>query len=224
NEWRRKHEVKKAKDESPGLKAWLDSLGEGHRQSAETRIPKLGALPVDDEEDRQLHYRHGRLAFERMKLRGSTEALATNLDSVDKLLAILADRDALEASLYRDIVKSRLEAIKGLQDLVDSDEKERALQVYRFDQLWLLDPSWERATGSDIMESRLLEEGVIVEDLTDKESLGRVDIKYRTMAGKHLIVELKKAGRKMKLLELQEQGQTYVDKVRKILAAQGVSS
>src|SRR5690606_14692770 len=77
---------------------------------------------------------------------------------------------------------------------------------------------------SDIMESRLLEEGVIVEDLTDKESLGRVDIKYRTMAGKHLIVELKKAGRKMKLLELQEQGQTYVDKVRKILAAQGVSS
>ena len=224
NEWRRKHEVKKAKDESPGLKAWLDSLGEGHRQSAETLISKLGALPVDDEEDRKLLYRHGVLAFERMKLRGSTEALATNLDSVDKLLAILADRDALEASLYRDIVKSRLEAIKGLQDLVDSDEKERALQVYLFDHLWLLDPSWERATGSDIMESRLLEEGVIVEDLTDKESLGRVDIKYRTMAGKHLIVELKKAGRKMKLLELQEQGQTYVDKVRKILAAQGVSS
>src|SRR5690606_24495939 len=93
NEWRRKHEVKKAKDESPGLKAWLDSLGEGHRQSAETLISKLGALPVDDEEDRKLLYRHGVLAFERMKLRGSTEALATNLDSVDKLLAILADRD-----------------------------------------------------------------------------------------------------------------------------------
>lgn len=224
NEWRRKHEVKKAKEESPGLKAWLDSLGEGHRQSAETLISKLGALPVDDEEDRKLLYRHGVLAFERMKLRGSTEALAANLDSVDKLLAILADRDALEASLYRDIVKSRLEAIKGLQDLVDDDAKERALQSYLFDHLWLLDPSWERATGSEIMESRLAEEGVIVSDLTEKEAKGRVDIKYRSMAGKHIIVELKKAGRKMELLELQAQGQTYVDKVRKILAAQGVSS
>jgi hypothetical protein len=224
NEWRRKHEVKKAKEESPGLKAWLDSLGEGHRQSAETLISKLGALPVDDEEDRKLLYRHGVLAFERMKLRGSTEALAANLDSVDKLLTILADRDALEASLYRDIVKSRLEAIKGLQDLVDDDAKERALQSYLFDHLWLLDPSWERATGSEIMESRLVEEGVIVEDLTEKERLGRVDIKYRTMAGKHVIVELKKARRKMKLLELQEQGQTYVDKVRKVLVAQNEPS
>lgn len=224
NEWRRKHEVKKAKEESPALDAWLGSLGEGHRKSAETLISKLSALPVDDEEDRKVLYRHGVLAFERMKLRGSTEELATNLDSVDKLLAILADRDALEASLYRDIVKSRLEAIRGFQNLVDDDAKERALQEYLFDHLWLLDPSWERATGSEIMESRLIEEGIIVSDLTKKESLGRVDIKYRTMAGKHLIVELKKAGRKMKLLELQEQGMTYVDKVRKILSAQGVSN
>ena len=38
------------------------------------------------------------------------------------------------------------------------------------------------------------------------------------MAGTHLIVELKRVGRKMKLLELQEQGQTYVDKLKKILA------
>lgn len=70
------------------------------------------------------------------------------------------------------------------------------------------------------MESRLTAEGVIIDDLTEKERLGRVDIAYRTNAGKHIIVELKKAGRKMKLLELQEQGQTYVDKLRKILLAQ----
>jgi hypothetical protein len=224
SEWRRKHEVEKAKEASPALKRWLDSLGEGHRKSAETLISKLGALPVDDEEDRKLLYRHGVLAFERMKLRGSTEDLANNFESVEKLLEILADRDALEASLYRDIVKSRLEAIRGLQDLVDDDAKERALQIYLFDHLWLLDPSWERATGSEIMESRLAEEGVIVSDFTEKEALGRVDIAYRTMAGKHIIVELKKAGRKMKLLDLQEQGMTYVDKLRKILAAQGISN
>ncbi|MGV8604262.1 hypothetical protein ACV354_32070, partial [Pseudomonas aeruginosa] len=51
-----------------------------------------------------------------------------------------------------------------------------------------------------------------------------VDIAYRTNAGKHIIVELKKPGRKMRLLELQEQGQTYVDKLRKILAQMGRTS
>lgn len=222
NEWRRKHEVEKAKETSPALAEWLDTLPEGYKKSAETLIAKLSALPVDDEDDRKLMYRHGILAFERMKLRGSTEEFVTSVESADRLLAVLADRDSLEASLYRDIVKSRLDAIRDFQTIIDEDAKERVLQKYLFDHLWLLDPAWERATGSQIMESRLTAEGVLVEDLTEKERLGRVDIAYRTQAGKHVIVELKKVGRKMGLLELVEQGQTYVDKLRKILREQNV--
>lgn len=224
NEWRRKHEVEKAKDQSPALREWLDGLAEGYKKSAEMLIAKLGALPIDEEGDRKLLYRHGVLAFERMKLRGSTEDLASSIHSVDKLLELLADRDSLEASLYRDIVKSRLEAIEKFSGLVDEDAKEKVLQLYLFDHLWLLDPSWERAAGSELMEKRLTEEGVVVSDLSKKEELGRVDIKYRTSAGKHIIVELKKAGRKMALHELEQQGRLYVDKLRKILAAQNEPS
>lgn len=224
NEWRRKHEVEKAKEASPALAEWLATLPEGYRKSAETLIAKLSALPVDDEDDRKLMYRHGILAFERMKLRGSTEEFVASVESADRLLAVLADRDSLEASLYRDIVKSRLDAIRDFQTIIDEDAKERVLQKYLFDHLWLLDPAWERATGSQIMESRLMTEGVLVEDLTEKERLGRVDIAYRTQAGKHVIVELKKVGRKMSLLELVEQGQTYVDKLRKILREQNVTT
>jgi len=224
NEWRRKHEVEKAKETSPALAEWLETLPEGYRKSAETLIAKLSALPVDDEDDRKLMYRHGILAFERMKLRGSTEEFVTSVESADRLLAVLADRDSLEASRYRDIVKSRLDAIRDFQTIIDEDAKERVLQKYLFDHLWLLDPAWERATGSQIMESRLTTEGVLVEDLTEKERLGRVDIAYRTQAGKHVIVELKKVGRKMGLLELVEQGQTYVDKLRKILREQNVTT
>ncbi|MGV5432024.1 BbrUII/HgiDII family restriction enzyme [Pseudomonas aeruginosa] len=220
NEWRRKHEVEKAKETSPALAEWLDTLREGHRKNAETLIAKLSALPVDDEEDRKTLYKHGILAFERMKLRGSTDEFVSGVESADKLLAVLADRDALEDSLYRDIVRSRLDAIRSFQKLIDDDEKEKVLQKYLFDHLWLLDPSWERATGTEVMETRLLESGIVVEDLTKKEELGRVDIKYRTTAGKHIVVELKKVQRAMKLLELQEQGQTYVDKLKKILLAQ----
>lgn len=219
-EWRKKHEVEKAKESSPALAEWLDTLPEGYKKSAETLIAKLSALPLDEEEDRKLMYRHGILAFERMKLRGSTEELVTSIESADRLLAVLADRDSLEASLYRDIVKSRLDAIRDFQTIIDEDAKERVLQKYLFDHLWLLDPAWERATGSPIMESRLTTEGVLIEDMTEKERLGRVDIAYRTNAGKHVIVELKKVGRKMGLLELVGQGQTYVDKLRKILREQ----
>lgn len=219
-EWRKKHEVEKAKETSPALAEWLDTLPEGYKKSAETLIAKLSALPVDDEDDRKLMYRHGILAFERMKLRGSTEEFVTSIESADRLLAVLADRDSLEASLYRDIVKSRLDAIRDFQAIIDEDAKERVLQKYLFDHLWLLDPAWERATGSPIMESRLTTEGVMIEDMTEKERLGRVDIAYRTNAGKHVIVELKKVGRKMGLRELVEQGQTYVDKLTKILREQ----
>lgn len=225
NEWRRKHEVEKAKAQSPALKEWLDGLAEGHKQSAETMLAKVSSLPVEEEENRKLLFKHAIFAFERMKLRGSTEEFAQHaIENVELLFRLLADRDALEASLYRDIVKSRLEAIRAFQKIVDEDAKERVLQQYLFKHLWLLDPAWDRATGTEVMESALLEEAGVVNDLTEKEKAGRVDIKYQTTAGKHVVVELKKVGRKMKLLELQEQGSTYVDKIKKILKAKGEES
>lgn len=220
NDWRRKHEVTKAKEENPALAGWLTGLPEGYQKSAETMVAKISSLPMDDSHDRRTMYKHAILAFERMRLRGSAHEFAEGIGDIEAVLTLLSDRDSLEASLYRDIVKSRLEAIAAFQGIVDADAKEKVLQQYLFDHLWLLDTSWERATGSDIMESRLTAEGVIVTDLTKKEKLGRVDIKYRTSAGKHIVVELKKARRKMKLIDLQEQGQTYVDKLTKILRAQ----
>ncbi|MDE2762504.1 MAG: ATP-binding protein [Gemmatimonadota bacterium] len=223
-EWRRKHEVRRAKEVSPALEEWLATLPEGHKTTAEKLIARLSALPVDEDDDRKLLYRHGILAFERMRLRGSTGEFVDNLENVDKLLRVLADRDALEAALYRDIVKSRLEAVREFQGLVDKNVIEKVLQQYLFDHLWLLDPAWERATGSELIESRLREVGVITDDLTEKEKLSRVDIAYRTNAGKHIIVELKRAGRALKLLDLVAQGQTYVDKLKKILLKQGDGS
>lgn len=223
-EWRRKHEVKRAKEVSPALGEWLATLPEGHQTTAETLIARLSALPIDEDDDRKLLYRHGIFAFERMRLRGSTNEFVDNLKSIDKLLKVLADRDALEAALYRDIVKSRVEAVREFQGLVDTDVIEKVLQEYLFDHLWLLDAAWERATGSELIESRLREVGVITDDSTKKEKLSRVDIAYRTNAGKHIIVELKRAGRRCKLLELQGQGQTYVDKLRNILLNQGDNS
>lgn len=223
-EWRRKHEVKQAQLTSPAITDWLDTLPRGYRNSAEILIARLSAIPIDKDDDRKLLYRHGILAFERMRLTGYAHELVTHISDVDKLLELLADRDSLEAALYRDIVKSRLEAIKDFQGIVDEDLKEDVLKRYLFDHLWLLDPAWERATSSELMESRLKEVGVFTDDMTEKQKLGRVDIAYRTNAGKHIIVELKRSRRKVKLIDLQEQGQNYVDKLKGILLGQEQSS
>jgi hypothetical protein len=224
NVWRKKHEVEKARKEIPALDQWIKALPSGFQKSAETLVAKISSLPIEKEEDRRLMYRHAALAFERLKLRGSTEEFAKGVDNLETILSLLADRDALEASLYRDIVRSRLDAIKDFQYAVDDNSREVILQKYLFDHLWLLDPAWERAAGSSVMETRLLEEGIVVSDLTKKEELGRVDIAYRTTAGKHILVELKRAGRKMGLTELVIQGQKYVDKLTKILAAQDIQN
>ena len=132
----------------------------------------------------------------------------------------MADRDALEASFYRDIVRNRLDVIRELQKVVDGDAKERVLQDYLFDHLWLLDPAWERATGSEEKERQLRLHPPFKDEDETKAKYGRVDIRYRTVAGKHVIVELKRASVRTDLYELAKQGAKYVDAMKAILPAE----
>lgn len=220
--WRREFGAQEIAEEHPVIKEWFDSLDESYREQAKALLSKVNSLPIDDTEDRKMVLRDSIMAFERLKLKGTVHELINAVEiGADKLIPLIAQRDTLEASLYRDIIKSRIEVIRVFNKIVDEDQKERALQQHLFDHMWLLDPTWERADGSELIETRLMQEGVVVEDLTAKESLGRVDIKYRTVLGTHIIVELKRAHRRMGILELQQQGMLYVDKLQKILAAQG---
>jgi len=220
-EWRGNQQLEDIVERTPALREWLGTLKAGPRRQAEAMIRRIGRQHFETEDDRKELLKHSIYAFERMKLRGMTAEFAEAVDDPDKLLRLLADQDSYEASLYLDIVTSRLDAIQGLMRAIDNNARESALQQYLFDHLWLLDPAWERADGSERMETRLTQAGVIIEDLTEKERLGRVDICYKTIAGKHVIVELKRAGRSVKALDLVAQGTTYVDKVKKIARSQG---
>ena len=222
---RRQYEVTKAKETIPAVAEWIENLEPGHRENAEKMLAQISSLHIEEEEDRRTLIRHGILAFERMRLRGSAEKFVDNLMNPRQLLRLLADRDSVEASLYHDIVKSRLEAIKCLCDIVDADKKEKVIQQYLFDHLWLLDPMWERATGSERVEQALKKEyREFADDLSEDESKGRIDIRYKTSAGKHIIVELKRYSRKLKVLELVEQGQKYLFGLEKCLASMQVQN
>ena len=207
----------------PGIGQWLDDLQAGWKTKAEKLLERIATMEVgreeaDQEENQRTLLRHAIFGFERLRLRGDAEELERALsEGVEALLRLLADRDSLEASLYRDIVRNRLEVIQELERLTDADYRERVLQRYLFDHLWLLDAAWERATGSEEFERRLRVKEPFKDDDDTKERYGRIDIRYRTVAGKHVIVELKRASVRTGIYELAEQGAKYVDGVRDVL-------
>lgn len=210
----------------PGVGEWLDGLPQGWKAKAEKLLERIATMEVSgDEEDlakgQRTLLRHAIYGFERLRLRGNAEELELALDQgVDALLKLLSDRDSLEAAFYTEIVGNRLEVIDELAQLVDANQRERVLQKYLFDHLWLLDPAWERATGSEEMEKRLRLLSPFNNDETTKAEYGRIDIQYRTVAAKHVIVELKRASVPADIYTLAQQGAKYVDAVRKMLPAE----
>jgi hypothetical protein len=228
DQWTELRNAARGKDamaEIPVLAEWVSQLPDRQQKGAERLLGLIRSVDVDDEEERRQLYRSGMLAFERLKLRDAEQALwkGPNL-TASVLLPLLSDVEALEGSLYRDIVRGRLEVIKKFENLVDANEKEKVLHEHLFKNLWLLDPGWERANSSERTEQTLKKDyKEFATSLSDEESKGRIDIRYRTNGGEHILIELKRADRQLSVPELLEQGQKYVSALTKILNNQGIS-
>ncbi len=217
---------KQAITEIPALADWLDTLPSAQRKIAERLLGLIRGVELEDEEDRKQLFRSGMLAFERLRLREEAHVLAETPElTASVLLPLLSDLATMEGSLYREIVKVRLDVIREFENIVDANEKEKVLQKHLFENLWLLDSGWERAAGSERIEQTLKRDYIAFSPkLTDKESKGRVDIRYKTNGGEHIIVELKRADRRLHDTELIAQGRKYHTALRKCLKAQGVDN
>lgn len=214
---------KQAVSEIPALAEWLETLPSSQRRNAERLLGLIRGVELEDEEERKQLFRSGMLAFERLRLREEAHLLSQGPQlTAALLLPLLSDLSTLEGSLYREIVKVRLDVIKEFEGLVDANEKEKVLQKHLFSNLWLLDTGWERAAGSERIEQILKRDyKEFSPTLTDEESKGRIDIRYRTNAGEHIMVELKRAKRRLHVSELVEQGVPYRTALQKCLTAQG---
>lgn len=217
-DWRREDAVREA-SQHPAVTEWLDSLEGDSKRSATQLFAKIGALGVDTESDRRELYRYGILAFERLRQRELLSRLDTMAgEDIVNLGQVIGGLDDLEAAQYGQIVRSRLDVLRAFERLVDDDSKERVLQQYLFDHLWLLHPSWERATKDARIETRV---GRLFENIDaqlDPEVLhGRIDIAFRTAAAKHIIVELKRFSVRVSVFELADQLNKYVSGVRALI-------
>lgn len=203
----------------PIIQEWYNELKGDNKKYAEKLFGKIESLNVPDSSAKKEIYKASILAFERLAL---SNALSV-LDSIetekdfDLVTGLFRDIDDLEAAHYYQIVKGRLEVVRQFEKILPV-AKERVIQQHIFDHLWLLDPSWERAASNTRIEQSVATEfkGINAK-LTKEERDGRIDIRYKTAAGKHIIIELKKYDRIVTATELLDQVRKYRNALEKCL-------
>ena len=224
DEWRSQI-VKEEVEQIPAIKEWLNELKPKERKQVESLFSKIGKVHLDNDDNRNQLYIHTALAFENLLYKDALNQLERiSLENIPAFMEILSNFDDIEASLYYQIIQERLRIISKLHNAVEDNAVERTIQEILYEHLWLLDPSWDRATETPYMEQTVKKEFEDIdtkEILTDKELNGRFDIKYKMTAGKHVIIELKRANRKLDQYDLLRQAEKYGEALRKIVRAIG---
>lgn len=206
--------------EHPSIKQWYDRMKGQKKQTARKMFGRIESLVLSPGAKAEL-YKSSMLAFERLSLKDSLDRLESLRSDEDfKIFAeLFGTVDEIEAVHYHQIVTGRLSVIDKLEKEMPS-AAEKAIQQHVFDHLWLVDPSWERATESPTMEKAFKTEFDKTARLTEEEAKARFDIGYRTAAGKHVIVELKKFGAQVNIYDLMKQVDKYKSAVQKCLDEQ----
>ena len=225
SEWRADDGARQAM-EIPAVRDWVNDLPRDYQRKAKAWIGRINRISTDAPDDDKRLVKHAVLAFEFYRANQGIEKLEQIDDrNLDAVLLMFKELDSLEVSLYGQIVQQRLTVIKTLQDKVDANERERAIQQYIFDHLWLLDPHWERIESTERMETRVKKLFRETDaKMSDEEKASRIDIGYRATAGKHVIVELKRPNVRTTLPRLAEQIGKYRSGLAKILEDLGMSN
>lgn len=202
-----------AVEKHPVLQSWLDSMTPDNKKKAEKLISTIEGMPVGDEDDRRVLLQHGVMAFETLALKDNLSVLEEMpLDDIGAFKEILTAMEDLEIAHYYQIAKARWTVLQQFERLVDANAKEKFLQQEIYDHPWLMDAAWERATNNIEKEKRFLNRLKAKGLGKDRNSnLARYDIKYLTVSGKDLIVELKRSGVKLTADKIYRQVMKYAD-------------
>ncbi len=217
----------KAFIEIPELIEWYNSQKGDNKKHAKKLFSVIENLHFDkDKAKKKEVYKFGILAFERLRIAEKLSEIENITgDNLQLFGSIFSEMQDIEATLYYDIASQRVEVINQLIKKVLDNEKEKILQRHLFDNLWLLDASWERATsGTEHFEKTVTDEfDKVTAKLTTDEKNGRIDIRYRNAMNKHIIIELKRyvTGYKITSGILLDQVQKYESALRKCLESIG---
>ncbi len=212
--------------EIPAIFQWYQGLQPREQMIATKLLGRVNTLPIEADERRTL-FKQAVLSFEVYRVKSNLDALESM--SSDQLAAvgeIFKSIDDIEAALYLQLVRQRIGIIDAFDRMVGENQKEVFLQSHVFNHLWLLDTAWEHATENAVMEKSVLKmlkdaTGKPTSSLSREVARSRVDIRYRLVSGRHVIIELKRANRVMNTADLLKQVQKYAAGMRKLLADSG---
>ena len=224
NQWtdlRKKGGIKEA-SQNPAIEKWISGLARDRENQAKSMLGKIGQLTLEKDERDEL-YRLSVLAFEKLNYRDSLSALENvSPENFQEFTKIFAELDSIEASLYYQIVSERLRVIDTLRENTKENLYENVIQEHLYEHLWLLDPSWDRATETPLMEQKVKTDFDMIDaKLSDVEREGRFDIRYKMTSGKHVIIELKRASVRLNDYTLQGQVDRYRTALIKLVRATG---
>ncbi|MFF7641789.1 ATP-binding protein [Streptomyces canus] len=218
-EWRETKGVEVAV-KNTAVDEWFKSLGPESRARARKLFGMINGLEIDDESKKKELFAYSVMAFESLRYKDNLQALEQMTQPALAGFVLLFNTvDEIESALYHRIVNQRLEVIEKMQAQTDADSKEKILQELLFQHLWLLDPSWERATDAHL-EERIGTTFAGV-DLTDDEKKSRIDIRYKRVSNAHVIIELKRYSVSTDTYTLARQVRKYRDALRKALKDRG---
>lgn len=209
--------------EVPAITEWFTSLGVDDRRRAQSLFGKLNQLTLDSDENKRTLLSHAVLAFESFRYKGNLDALENiSSENIEAVAKVFANLDDIEATLYHQIVKERLQVVSAFLNMVEDNVLEKVIQKYIYERLWLLDPSWERTASTPLLEQQVKTAfSAIDPQLTEEEKEGRFDIKYVTTSQIHVIIELKRADRAMNSFDIGKQVTKYRNALKKCLEADG---
>lgn len=122
----------------------LEQLVAHERRTVEKALKKLGG--IETLSDSQFDDLGGAIltAWEQGRLRGLIDDVANSRDlTTARLLEILVEADVLVALNVAEVIRTKLEAIRGLRRLVHAGELENAVRDYIAEKPYLLHPRWE---------------------------------------------------------------------------------
>lgn len=223
---RKRAELKQKKGVNEALKIepiknWFDQLKREPKKRAEKLFGKINQIETD-ENHRKTLYKHAVLAFENIQFRDIMDSFDKITDeNLEFFLSIFNDYKDIESTFYYEITSGRIKVIEKLKEHIEDNRLEKIIQSHIFENLWLLDPSWERATEPVEFEKRVHIEFEKIDKKNIQHKTGRIDLKYRKTTGKHIIIELKRANVRKKMSDIFDQVDPYIKAIKAQLKLSG---
>lgn len=197
DDWRIALGLSKNSNANAAVISWLDSLDDPRDKKAARKLmtsiqnASVHSDEKKNEEAKKFLYRGAIIAFEKLKLRKQLDKLTEITDVLSpEFSAIFASLNEVEEAAYAEITKQRLEIVRKFKSIAkDPVQLEKVAQEHLFENLWLLDPSWDRTGGVAEKEKTLTKE---LHAIDDAATGARLDITYRQSSGRHIVVELKR--------------------------------